>query len=1334
MILLQRPGIIDIFGKMYVFMKNRSPLYRLVPVIVFILSSIQGRADFVRTISGPEGLSNNSVLSLTQDTSGRIWIGTCEGLNIWNGQTMLSFNGGRENDLSLSGNLVEKIHPYMDGMFWVVTDYGLDLVDDGRVQKRFTQFSGMYRLLSSEEESTLVLTKSNHLFAYDGEKEVFTEIERPDILKYEEVLSSGTAADGKLYILTTKGLLDSSTPPHLNNTFYTNTQQFIFGKAGKNEILAISDDGRLLRYDFQRWEYILDLRKEISRHGAVSDIIHIGEDYLVSFQYDGVSVFLFNPLSEKKYAAGRLPLECGVFTIMKDRNQDVLWVATDGHGLVMFAKGPYDFHSYKMTDFGREFSTPVRTILLDKQNSLWLGTKGDGIVRIRDYREGINLRDYNKVDYLGGEMSNEAVYALCESSRNLIWIGSEGAGIRYYSYTDGKIHSLTGKIPEELQYIHAFYESSPDKLWVSTVGHGVFLISLSGGTVPLATGWKKVPTPSLKTGSNFYFCLCPGADGSIWIGSRGDGLLHYFPDRDETEVHMLNDNLPETANDVWSIRNGSNGSLWLGTGCGLLQMDSAGKVITTGFSGTVIHEIRQDSLGGLWLSTNNGLVRYSPFDGRYTRYGYGYGLLFNEFSDGASFICPDGTIMFGGAEGWVSIAHLGEFGKAFTPPVTLQSLVIDGQKEAPASYMDENILSIPPGKKLSALNVQAIDFINGENYVYLYNLKQLNDIWLESSSEIPFQGVHYGEYTLNIKYRNDATGLEGPQMTLRVRIKPPFYATKFAKFIVVVLFLSIAGSIWFFISRRNERRRKILAERLEARRREEANASKIRLLHNFATQVQTPVAMFSAPCQKIIDYHHSDEYIRTKAEDALRYYDRARHTLKLMRELILGTPDQESLPEPVVFSLGDIFSELLDTYSELAKGAGVKFSQDIPKDLIWTGYPSEIISFTDLLLTNAFFRTEGEKRVSLTVSREGEDLMVQISMEGKWPNAKITSGVVDADRLIESLQQAAKKSDDLHDELRLAVCHKRIDLIGGHLKVSHEGAYSISSIRLPRIQAETSISGPLSYTGEAPALFGKSSTSGVAARQEGPDMQYMLVLSTHPEIIKIVEMLFKDEFRINIMTDASSFLDILSKDIPDIVICEWLGMEKERESAIRQLKENKQTVKIPVIMIAEQQGDIPADVWITLPIDVKALSFAVQQNLRRVASLEDYFRSSVSAYTFSEGKKLHREEKEFLDRLYRIIRSNLQNPDMTTRFIADEMHLSVRNLYAKLDGIVNITPSNIIREYRLAYSAQLLSKTKMTVDEIIFRSGFSNRGTFFKNFTARYNCTPKAYRRENTEV
>ena len=40
------------------------------------------------------------------------------------------------------------------------------------------------------------------------------------------------------------------------------------------------------------------------------------------------------------------------------------------------------------------------------------------------------------------------------------------------------------------------------------------------------------------------------------------------------------------------------------------------------------------------------------------------------------------------------------------------------------------------------------------------------------------------------------------------------------------------------------------------------------------------------------------------------------------------------------------------------------------------------------------------------------------------------------------------------------------------------------------------------------------------------------------------------------------------------------------------------------------------------------------------------------------------------------------------------------------------------------------TKTKLSVDEIIYKSGYSNRGTFFKNFSAKYGCTPKSYRKQ----
>ena len=74
------------------------------------------------------------------------------------------------------------------------------------------------------------------------------------------------------------------------------------------------------------------------------------------------------------------------------------------------------------------------------------------------------------------------------------------------------------------------------------------------------------------------------------------------------------------------------------------------------------------------------------------------------------------------------------------------------------------------------------------------------------------------------------------------------------------------------------------------------------------------------------------------------------------------------------------------------------------------------------------------------------------------------------------------------------------------------------------------------------------------------------------------------------------------------------------------------------------------------------------------------------------------------------------------------MGVSVRTLYNKLDGLIDITPNNIIKEFRLMYAEQLLSTTQMSIDEIIYKSGYANRGTFFKNFSAKFGCTPKSYR------
>lgn len=92
-----------------------------------------------------------------------------------------------------------------------------------------------------------------------------------------------------------------------------------------------------------------------------------------------------------------------------------------------------------------------------------------------------------------------------------------------------------------------------------------------------------------------------------------------------------------------------------------------------------------------------------------------------------------------------------------------------------------------------------------------------------------------------------------------------------------------------------------------------------------------------------------------------------------------------------------------------------------------------------------------------------------------------------------------------------------------------------------------------------------------------------------------------------------------------------------------------------------------------------------------------------------------------------IIKENLTNPELSTQFIASRLGLGVRNLYRRMQNITDKKPSTFIKEARLEKARQLLTKSKMSMEEVCYNSGFVNRGTFYKLFVAKFNCTPKQY-------
>lgn len=1316
------------------------------------LSGTALSAGNLRVISSREGLSNNSILCLSQDTDGYIWLGTCEGLNFWDGQDMVCYPQENSGAEPLSGNLIERIHATRDSYSWVRTNYGLDLMHRTRVIEQHKEFQGIYFLISRSKSETIVLTQSGNFYGYSERDASFRQIPQPEHCSFESYITSWTGESDSLFLFMNDGIYRAAfadsrpeEPCGLERIDKMLPMELSYVFADKEIVLLIDAKGILYTFDpsTEVLEYIADIHPEIRRYGKVSYAIKNGNDFLVSFLFDGVTKLSYTPENAQKYVAERLDINCGVFSLLKDANQDIVWIGSDGQGLFMYANDEVSFHSYTYDKLPYNLSKPVRSLLLDSRGTLWFATKGEGIIRIPSFSASSGIKDVVQINGPGSGLANNAVFALEESSRGLVWIGSEGAGINYKSFSDSKIRTLGGDVPRDLKYIHAIHESSRDTLWVATVGCGVFrlLIGDRGGT-PYIREWKKLDFGKEMENKDFFFTLYEDADKTLWIGNRGGGLVHYFPQDDTCTITTFDDSRAEIANDVWAIHRAKDGRLWIGTSWGLLLLEDDGTVRETPIR-NIIHGILEDSEGKLYLSTNSGLVRYDPLTTYHARYGYSYGINTIEYSDGAAFRDAAGNaLFFGGTNGFVVMEQTRYKAEPFYPDLLFRSVQINGRQIAfEDAVRKDSTLVVRPHERLYGISAIALDYINGSNYIYLYNVEGTENRWIESSSDIQFAERHPGKYTLHVKYKNIITGDTSPVRSLRIIIKAPWYAGTIAKCVYTLLFLLFAALAGLYVHRRRTQKKMAIMEKIEAKRKEETLDSKLHLMENLAQQMAIPVFMVSVPCQQILEYHKSDDYIRTQLKKILQQSSKLGHIIRMLHNF--RESNESNNLNVKIFSVTDYMTEIGKSYLSLARDKNIDLRIDVPQGLLWTSDPKRVSAVMDMTITNAFLHVAKRGKIAFDVRSERDRLVITTEVEGKWISEAGFRRLTDKYAMMEDFQKRGERGESFQDEMRLVVCHNYVKGLGGTMEFRRTDRTFRFEIRLPSLD----ISGSGAETGEdiidsfaeeyrLSSHIMMIEKDGIRQFDTAADRQTMFIIGSETGIINSVAEMFSEEYNVRTFTKPAKFTEEMQNGHPDIIVCENIPMKTETETLMMSVKNDRVTVKIPIVLITSLQNAESltveyADSILSLPVDVKVLKSTVKQNLNRVSSLREYYNSSLSVYEFTDGKMLHSEDKKFLEKLLKTINDNISDSEITTETIARKMGISLRNLYSRINGIVNITPSNIIREYRLTYAEHLLMKTKLSVDEIIYKSGFANRGTFFRNFSAKYGCTPKNYRKRN---
>ena len=1342
-------------------MNNLIATYRhIVACCLCALLSVAAQGQSIRQLSNRDGLSNSAVLSLYQDEKGLLWIGSCDGLNVFDGTDVrLYTTAGPSHDL-LSGNLVNGIYGAQEHVLWVQTNYGLDRLDTAEeTSLHFTDFKDNSFIAQSPDRGTFILKNDGCIYHYDEEGRTFRQLTAP-VAPFNRVLAMTVDERGMLWIFTTgeqaaQGFRIEPSAEGMRLVPQPFPQQALRLRhvfAEESQVLFIDEQNRLYEYDpaNRNAYFIADLSEAIGRRGEISSLIKQDNDYYIGFKSNGLMVLRFRPDQKIRYQLEDTAIRCGVFCLMEDRFQDIVWVGTDGQGVYMYLNEAFSIGNTLLDVPPYSVNNPVRALYYDAGQTLWVGTKGDGLLRFPRYElGGTPPPAFERLTATNSALCDNSVYCFAPSRRGLLWIGTE-SGLNYYSYATGRLHRLPVTADGvSLKFIHAINELNDTTLWIATVGEGVVKVTLNapGRQAPAVKSARRRTIDRGRMASNYFFTSYPEGDSLLWFGNRGYGA-YCLDVRDGQWQDYRFDSIvsSRTANDIFAIHKNRDG-YWMGTSAGLLHFPpdrtrtGEAALLTHG----TVHGILEDRDGNLWLSTNQGLAWLDPGTGNIYSYNKQNGLEVTEYSDGASFKDPQsGWMFFGGTNGFATLRPQASATKAYMPPIRLQGMGIFGKKENVHRFLrregDETVLQLDYDQNFFQLRFKAIDYINGNNYTYFYRMKGINDQWIENgaSADIVLSNLAPGAYTLQVKYKNNSNGQESQPQELAIRILPPWYLSGWAYAAYALLATGLVTSIIGRVAGRYRRKQARAIEKINLQKKEEIYEAKLRFFTNITHEFCTPLTLIYGPCERILSHQGTDGYVR-------KYAAMIRQNTEKLNSLILELLEFRRLETGnKVVDIQEVpVSERLEAtanlFSELAEQRSISYRLEIAPGIRWNTDQGCFSTIAGNLLSNAFKYTPAGGHICLSLTG-GRELVLRVSNSGKGIAREDLPKIFDRYKVLDSFEMNGKES---RTGLGLAICKHMAELLKGEIAVeSVVDGMTVFTVTLPPLPSGKAHAPAPAYQEafkpavETPAVEAKDHTQAF-----DDNKRTVMVIDDDPSMLSLVSEIFSAQYNVLPFGNAEEALAGLEKKQPDLIISDVMMPGTDGLSFAQRLKQNKLWAHIPLMLLSalgheddRMKGlESGADAYITKPFNVHYLEKMAGRLIQRENELKDYYHSAFSSFQVENGKLQNMGDQEFMDRLLSTIEDNLTNPELSVEMLAQHMGYSMRQFYRKLRNCTDKSPSELIKECRLAVAERLLVAKRLTIEQVMQQTGFTNRGTFYKAFTQRYGMSPSQRKKQQRQ-
>jgi len=506
---------------------------------------------------------------------------------------------------------------------------------------------------------------------------------------------------------------------------------------------------------------------------------------------------------------------------------------------------------------------------------------------------------------------------------------------------------------------------------------------------------------------------------------------------------------------------------------------------------------------------------------------------------------------------------------------------------------------------------------------------------------------------------------------------------------------------------------------------EEARENKLRLFTDLSHELRTVVTLIINPIRDILNLVN-DESVRKK----ILVLQRSTERLARLTDGILKFRSIENNKYHLTFFSGNIaqfITNIIETFHEQADKKDIRLNSEIENEIYAEFDLGVIEKVMYNLLSNAIKFSNRSGVITVSLKSENSKIVITVKDSGIGIPKNELPFIFNRFYKINN-QKYTSENENIG--LGLALSKELIQLHGGKIAVeSTENRGTSFTISIPQFhnKPDSEINNKTNQITDFSIDFsGKTDKS-----------KTILVVEDNTDLLLVITDILGKYYNIISANNGKEGLDIAIRKLPDLILSDILMPVMDGMKMCIKIKENPLTYHMPVILLTAIDSeenmikgfDIGADAYITKPFNEYLLLSNIKSLLESREKMQQffcpspYFRELLQTKDMAEGAFI----KDCLNHIY----ENLVNENYTLENLSKNMNMSRSSLYRKILEVTKLRPVDFIKKAKLNYAAKLiLSNDTWNINEISWRSGFSDAKYFSKCFNHEFGINPSQFSKD----